>query len=107
MNAIKYGTPETLVDISGEKTSEGVLLTVTNQGPVISEEDQKKIFNPFYQMKTGQKNPYKGWGIGLSLVKGLAESHGGTVKVVSSQSSGTSFIIFLPLDSRPYQNTVR
>ena len=45
----------------------------------------------------------KGWGLGLTLVKGIAEAHGGLVSVESSSEQGTTFFVELPLDSRYVQ----
>ncbi len=103
LNAVKYGDPEAPIEICGEKASDGILLSVNNKGPVISSADQQKIFNPFHQIKIS-KSGQKGWGIGLSLVKGLTEAHGGSVKLLSSEAEGTTFFIHLPIDSRPHQN---
>jgi len=102
LNAVKYGDPNAQIEISGEKRPDGVLLSVNNKGTVIPAADQEKIFNPFHQMASTHSGQ-KGWGIGLSLVKGLAEAHGGSVKVLSSENEGTTFCIYLPLDSRPHQ----
>ncbi len=46
----------------------------------------------------------KGWGIGLTLVRGVAEAHGGSVQLESSEKSGTVFTVILPIDARPFLN---
>ena len=106
LNGIKYGASDTMIEISGERAADGILISVNNKGPVIPALDQKKIFNPFYQMASSQSSHQKGWGVGLSLVKGLAEAHGGSVKVHSTVSEGTTFIVYLPLDSRLHQSSL-
>lgn len=98
-NAIKYGSVDDRIEISADKIREGVLISVNNKGPVIPEEEQEIIFNPYERLtKTGHQ--HKGWGLGLTLVKGLVESHGGSIKVESNEAQGTTFSIFLPIDSR-------
>jgi hypothetical protein len=46
----------------------------------------------------------RGWGLGLTLVKGMVEAHGGSITIDSAQGRGTTFVIELPLDARPFQS---
>ncbi len=69
---------------------------IRNQGPVISLDELKKLFDPFYITKT------YGTGIGLMVVKRLVEDHRGSISV-KSDSEGTVFTIWLPLDTNPRQ----
>lgn len=98
-NAIKYGNKEKiLVKIS--VTELRVFLLVTNQGPAISKYDQDSLFELYRRTPIAHKGKAKGWGLGLTLVRGLTESHKGTVNVESSVDKGTTFTVDLPLDSR-------
>jgi signal transduction histidine kinase len=47
----------------------------------------------------------EGWGIGLSYVRAVAESHGGSIGVDSSLERGTTFVIDIPVDGRPYEDS--
>ncbi len=66
---------------------------VGDNGPGISEADQQRVFDPFFQTKV--RKP--GTGIGLSIVKKLVEQHHGTVRVNSQLGHGTTFVVELPL----------
>lgn len=100
-NAIKYGDPKAPITISIEKKSANgnVLLTVHNEGKAIPAEEQSILFQQFRRSKYVEGKT-EGWGLGLTLVKGIVEAHQGTVNVISLEGKGTSFIVELPLDSR-------
>ncbi len=101
-NAVKYGNTETLIDVSVFELSGKVIIKVKNRGEPISTEDQKFLFRQFHRTRKADLGPKRGWGIGLTLVLGVAEAHGGTVKVASDSKRGTVFTIELPIDSRPF-----
>jgi signal transduction histidine kinase len=48
----------------------------------------------------------RGWGLGLALVRAVAEAHGGSIAVESLAGMGTTFLVDLPLDARPFQKTI-
>ena len=98
-NAVKYGSTETPVTIRLSTTNETVSICVHNEGNSISNEDLRQIFEPFQRAKL-VSSQQKGWGIGLTLVRGFAEVHGGKISVKSSPNEGTTFIINIPTDSR-------
>lgn len=95
-NAVKYGAANSTVRISLCKNEEQVELRVENEGNPISEEDQRTIFEPFHRATAAIESSQKGWGLGLSLVRGIAQAHGGDV-AVSSSADGTCFTVTLPL----------
>jgi len=96
-NAIKYGDPQAPVTVTIEKSHNQLSLSVHNEGPPIPLTDQPVLFKPFQRAISAEKSGKKGWGIGLFLVRGIIESHGGKVEVVSAPGQGTTFIIALPL----------
>jgi signal transduction histidine kinase len=102
-NAVKYGAVNELIMFTIKKLGKEVEFIVHNEGNPISAEDQVNLFKPFSRSASAKKNGKKGWGLGLTLVEGVARAHGGKVAVQSDQIYGTSFIITLPLDSRPFQ----
>ena len=102
-NAIKYGAPDKPVTITVKRTDGGAQASVHNYGSVLSRADQGYIFEPFARTRSALAGGARGWGVGLTLVQGCADAHGGTVKVESDATTGTLFTLELPLDARPYQ----
>jgi len=101
-NAIKYGDPNSPVILSVEQQKNNVQISVQNKGELISPEDQKSIFRQFKRTRKIQSGTKQGWGIGLTLVRGVAEAHGGCVTVKSENESGTVFTVTLPKEARPF-----
>ena len=100
-NAIKYGLDETPVTIFIEQNLElqTVRIRVHNEGEVISLNDQAFLFDQYRRSEQLLKNKKKGWGLGLTLVRGVTEAHGGNVTVESEIEIGTNFIVTLPINS--------
>jgi signal transduction histidine kinase/CheY-like chemotaxis protein/CHASE3 domain sensor protein len=74
-----------------------VEIRVTDCGMGIPAEGLERLFRPFSQIDTGLGRKFEGTGLGLALVKRIAELHGGTVAVESAEGQGASFIVWLPL----------
>jgi len=71
-----------------------IRIKVTNHGDVIAEADLQNIFQPFFRADSAQAKP--GFGLGLTLTKGILSLHKGTIQVQSSQQTGTIFTVVLP-----------
>jgi len=71
-------------------------ISVTDTGIGISREDQEKLFQPFTQVDSSLSRKFEGTGLGLVMVKRLAELHGGMVAVESEEGRGSTFTIWLP-----------
>jgi signal transduction histidine kinase len=84
------------VVIGLEQTPKNILISVSNEGSYISDEEQKSLFQPFQRAPTAEVSKIKGWGIGLTLVKSVTEAHGGSVSVRSDVTLGTVFTVTLP-----------
>jgi two-component system, OmpR family, phosphate regulon sensor histidine kinase PhoR len=97
-NAVKYGKGEISVYLT--RVGDTLRLVVQDQGPGIPRDEQKRIFDRFYRTQQARQTSVRGSGIGLSLVKHIAEAHGGTVTVESEPGSGAAFIIDIPLRER-------
>lgn len=97
-NAQKYSTPETPITLSVKNMQTHVSVGVHNLGNAIPKESQVKLFEHFHRARASEKKT--GWGLGLTVVKGVIENHGGTVEVESSQRQGTTFKFELPKDAR-------
>lgn len=91
-NALKYTPDNGTVSVSARTDGSDVLLTVADNGCGISPEDQKHIFDRFYQTA----HSAKGTGIGLALVRAFTEMHHGSVSVKSSPGQGAVFTVRIP-----------
>ena len=102
-NAIKYAAAGEWMAIRAKMVSkpEGmrVQVSVVDRGPGISSEDLPHVFEPFYRGKHGEAAQVPGIGLGLTLVKRVAEAHGGTVE--AANGGGARFSIFLPFAPPP------
>lgn len=103
INAVKYGSAHAPVDISLNQNGAHIDLLVHNEGPAIPLEEQATLFEPFHRSRSADAGVEKGWGLGLTLVRGLAQAHGGSVRVDSAPERGTTFIVSLPIDSTRFQ----
>jgi PAS domain S-box-containing protein len=101
-NAIKYGFRDTPVTVRIKEQGESVELSVHNFGNAISPGDQKHLFDPFMRTRNALLDRKKGWGLGLTLVRGVTEAHGGRISVKSNPEEGTTFTMTLPRDARTH-----
>ena len=99
-NAIKYGRQNGPITISVRKVDEQIEISVHNQGLPIAPVDQETLFNPYRRTQGAVAGGQRGWGIGLTLVKGIAEAHGGKTCVESNAKQGTTFSVTLPVQAR-------
>jgi PAS domain S-box-containing protein len=98
VNAVKFSDLGSRVTLQVACDADGLTISVVDQGVGIAPEDQERIFNPF-QQATGDVNWQRnrdGVGLGLSLVRHLAELHGGRVELHSTVGVGTRVTIHLP-----------
>lgn len=103
-NAIKYGRPGAPIRVLTEEVHERLVLSVHNEGEPIPAQDRESIFQMYRRSDAARQNRQQGWGIGLPYVRAVAESHGGSIALDSSQERGTTFTIDIPKDSRPLQD---
>ena len=91
-------TPEgTKIIVSIARSDDGVRISVSDNGPGISEEDQKRIFERFYRADSSRiRIDGEGSGLGLSIVDAVMRAHGGSVTVASELGEGASFTLFFP-----------
>lgn len=81
------------ISITTKKEGKGVALVVSDTGEGIPQENLKKIFDPFFTTKPEGK----GVGLGLAVLYGIVEAHGGDIEVKSKVGAGTTFTVTLPL----------
>ncbi|MDR2058296.1 MAG: HAMP domain-containing histidine kinase [Dysgonamonadaceae bacterium] len=97
-NAVKYRKENVPLELIAKTANAGdkILITIQDNGIGIKKENQKKIFDRFYRVHTGNRHDVKGFGLGLAYVKRIITELDGTIKVESEYGQGTKFIISLP-----------
>ena len=97
-NARRYGasvqTDEVVLQL--QTSPEGVVLRVSDRGPGVPEAWRQRIFEPFFRLP-GASEQVGGVGLGLSLVKSIAERHGGSVECLAQLGGGAVFVVKLPI----------
>jgi signal transduction histidine kinase len=106
-NAVKYGFKERPITITLYCNEDNAMISVHNEGNAIREDDRLKLFDRFYRTKSAEETYSKGWGIGLAVVKEIAEAHGGSVSVESTKETGTTFTIATPIRAELAPNDPR
>lgn len=94
-NAIKYSNGRPDITVSTADAPDGVHILIQDRGIGISKADQKRIFDQFYRVSTGNVHNVKGFGLGLAYVKNVVDAHKGVIRVESESGQGTSFSILL------------
>lgn len=95
-NAVKYNLPGGHVYVSVRKRGDHIDFAVKDTGIGIPEDKQKRVFERFYRADTSRSRKISGSGLGLSIVKHIAEYHNGTITLRSKENHGTEIIIHLP-----------
>ena len=94
-NALKYGGEDAQIRVDLKEYERSIVLTVQDNGPGLSAQQQEQIFTPFYRQQATRKS-CKGFGLGLAYVKRIVDLHHGNIQVVSQSGHGASFEITLP-----------
>lgn len=100
-NAVKYRAPDTPIRVRIEREGERVAVAVTNDGPGIEPEDLPRLFKRFERVGAGLQSEAPGIGLGLQIVRGLVEAHGGEITVQSVPGGETTFRFWLPIVRPP------
>jgi signal transduction histidine kinase len=98
-NAVKYGESQ-IVRVRLLSSDESICIEVADQGQGIAQEDMAHLFKPFYRGRSSRH--LQGSGVGLSLVKSIADKYGGNVTVASRQNEGTTVFLRLLKNLIPF-----
>ncbi len=96
-NALKYTPPEGQITLALWPEGSEAVITVSDTGGGIPEEDLPHIFDRFYRVDEARDRKQGGAGLGLAIARWIAEAHGGQISAESQRGVGTTFIIRLPL----------
>jgi len=97
-NAVKFNKPAGgIVTVSAKKVGDMAMISVSDTGIGIKEEDMEKLFKEFEQLDKGTSRKYGGTGLGLTISKKLVELHGGKIKIESKYGEGSTFAFSIPL----------
>jgi heavy metal sensor kinase len=100
-NAVKYTPPHGTVKVTIERSGPFAVLGVEDTGIGIPPEERHKVFQRFYRSADARSQAQGGSGLGLSLVKSIAEAHGGKIELESKPGEGAVFRVYLPLPQSP------
>jgi len=96
-NAVKYSPAGTTVTLSLERQDDQALVHVADQGPGMTAEESRRIFDRFYRTEAAETSANPGFGLGLAIAREIASHHGGELRVESKPGAGSRFTICLPL----------
>ncbi|MDP6156931.1 MAG: HAMP domain-containing sensor histidine kinase [Candidatus Thermoplasmatota archaeon] len=96
-NAVRYSPDRSSITISSHKEGNNLHTMVSDTGIGIPKDDLTEIFRPFYQVEDVEHRKSGGVGLGLNIVRGIAERHGGKVWVLSELGKGSTFHFIIPL----------
>jgi signal transduction histidine kinase len=96
-NAIKYSPENSVVRLDVTANHGIAKIVVTDQGKGIPEEHLEHIFDRFFRVDKARSRQTGGYGLGLSIARNIAASHGGEIQVKSAECKGSTFTVLLPL----------
>ncbi|MDK1373529.1 MULTISPECIES: ATP-binding protein [unclassified Sinorhizobium] len=94
-NALRHGGPPVTATVA--QLGSEVELSVRDHGPGIPDSERTRVFEPFYR-PSGRGEAAGGWGLGLALVRQIADRHGGAVRYEAPSTGGACFVVTLPLN---------
>ncbi|MBI4989966.1 MAG: response regulator [Rhodocyclales bacterium] len=86
-----------VLPLAGPPAARYLEVAVTDSGPGMAADDLQRLFEPFAQLDSSLTKRFEGTGLGLAMVRRLAELHGGTVAVKSAPGEGSTFAVWLPV----------
>jgi len=99
-NAVKYTPEGGVVKVTADADNQNLFITITDTGVGISEDEQQKIFGRFYRVDKTRDRQTGGTGLGLAITHATVLLHNGSIRVVSRENEGSTFIVTLPLHQK-------
>ena len=96
-NAIVHTPPDTPIEIRVSREGERAVLSVSDHGRGLSEDEARRVFEPFYRADPGRSRDRGGSGLGLSIVAAVVAAHHGQVQVLETPGGGATFRVELPV----------
>lgn len=97
-NAVKYTPKGSVIDIDTKKDGKWVVVSVSDNGPGMSDEQKTKVFDMFYSGANKVADSRRSLGLGLSLCKSIVNAHGGKISVADNKPHGAVFTFTLPAE---------
>ena len=98
-NAVKYSGESRDIGLSLQKKENHAMIKVFDHGIGIAPQEQQKIFDKFYRVPSPENERIVGTGLGLALVSHIVEAHSGRLEIESTLGKGSTFSIYLPLET--------
>jgi signal transduction histidine kinase len=95
-NAMKFSGEGTKIRVKLRQKGPDLVVSIKDNGPGITEEEQMRIFTPYYRLEADRQR-FPGLGLGLTVSKHLVEQHGGKIWVESELGKGSTFLFSLPV----------
>ena len=95
-NAMKFSGEGTKIRVKLRQKGADLVVSIKDNGPGITEEEQMRIFTPYYRLEADRQR-FPGLGLGLTVSKHLVEQHGGKIWVESELEKGSTFFFSLPV----------
>ncbi len=95
-NALVHTPPGTPIELSVEDGGQAVTITVRDHGPGLPNSSQEKLFGRFWRAEGGRERGKAGAGLGLAIVRGIVEAHGGSISARNAPDGGAAFTVALP-----------
>ncbi|MFP3323497.1 ATP-binding protein [Planococcus sp. SIMBA_160] len=105
-NARKHSEPDTTVSLWARRDKESIVISVTDQGEGIPQEDLPFVFDRLYRVDKSRSRMSGGSGLGLAIAKELVESHGGRISIDSTPNDGTTVTILLERGESHAENPI-
>jgi len=97
-NAIKFSKENSKIEVNVKQIKNKILFSVKDYGCGLTQENQIRIFEPFYQVESAARRRHGGTGLGLAICRGIVESQKGKIWVESKQGYGSKFSFTIPLE---------